>query len=56
LGDEQIIFDFNAPYQHLFEEASYGTDVNYDEPPISFERYTASDQEKIMLLMQHLKA
>jgi hypothetical protein len=53
-GDDQVKIDFNAPYQRLFVESLYGADVDYAQPPLNFESYTAVDREAILQLMHSL--
>ena len=40
-------FDFNAPYQKMFEEGFLGDDVDYSQLPANFERYPQADQQRI---------
>jgi hypothetical protein len=44
-------FDFNAPYQKLFEESFFGDDVDYSQLPLNFERYNKADQQRITCRM-----
>jgi hypothetical protein len=55
LNDDDLIqVNFNAPYQATFEESSFGRYVDYAQPPLNFESYTAVDREAILQLMQSL--
>lgn len=60
LGDERIMFDFDACYQKTFEEMVYGLEfVNYEELPLHFQRYSPADQTRIarrMLVVLEAKA
>lgn len=44
-------FDFNAPYQKMFEEGFLGDDVDYSPFPAHFEGYTPFDQQRIACRM-----
>jgi len=49
-GDE-LAFDFNAPYQKMFEEYFFGDKVDYSQFPVNFERYKQVDQQRIACRM-----
>jgi Protein of unknown function (DUF4058) len=44
-------FDFNAPYQKMFEEYFFGDNVDYRQFPAHFERYPQADQQRIACRM-----
>jgi hypothetical protein len=46
-GDDVLTFDFNAPYQRMFEEVFYGDDLDYSQLPEHFERYNLADRQRI---------
>jgi hypothetical protein len=47
-GEDQLAFDFNAPYQRLYQEMLYGLDtVDYATLPSNFERYSPADRARI---------
>jgi hypothetical protein len=47
-GDDQLTFDFDAPYQRLYREMLYGLDtVDYATLPPNFERYSPADRARI---------
>ncbi len=50
-GQDIIEFDFNAVYQRTFEEAYYGDDVDYQQLPHNFQRYSPADQTRIVARM-----
>ncbi len=52
-GDDKLIFDFAAAYQKTFEDMLYGfeAELNYSELPVHFDRYSPSDQERIVARM-----
>jgi hypothetical protein len=47
LGDDLLIFDFDAVYQKVFIDSLFGYDLNYAALPVGFERYSAADQARI---------
>jgi hypothetical protein len=47
LGDDLLIFDFDAVYQKVFVDSLFGYDMNYAVLPVGFERYSAADQARI---------
>lgn len=48
---DMLKFDFNAPYQKMFEESFFGDDVDYAELPENFMRYNSADQQRIACRM-----
>lgn len=50
-GDEGIVFDLNALYQHTFQAGLWGTLIDYSQEPERFETYSADDQALIRKLM-----
>jgi hypothetical protein len=47
-GEDRLAFDFDAPYQRLFQEMLYGLDtVDYATLPPNFDRYSPTDQARI---------
>lgn len=55
-GDDALIFDFDTPYQQTFEQGFFGDDVDYSHLPLSFDRYSPSDQLTIVRRMLTIKA
>lgn len=53
-GDDVLTFDFGAPYHKTFEEALYGADVDYSQPPTAFETYLPADRERILQRMRFI--
>lgn len=47
-GDDGLRFDFNAPYQATFEALLYGDVLDYAHLPLQFERYSNTDQARIL--------
>lgn len=51
-GDDALRFDFGQPYQKTYEEMLYGLEVvDYAELPVSFQRYSPTDQHRILRRM-----
>jgi hypothetical protein len=50
-GGERITFDFGRPYRRMFEQGSYGYNLDYSIRPLRFDRYSAADQRRIALRM-----
>jgi len=52
-GTDKVKIDFAAVYQTTFEEARYGysPDLDYHQLPTHFDRYSLSDQERIVARM-----
>jgi hypothetical protein len=48
---EAFDFDFGAAYRKTFEEMLYGNDVDYRQLPLNFERYSPTDQARIVARM-----
>lgn len=47
-GEDQLIFDFDAPYQKTYAETLYGLElVDYTQFPLHFDRYSPVDQARI---------
>jgi hypothetical protein len=47
-GEDRLAFDFDAPYQRLFQDMLYGLDtVDYATLPLNFDRYSPADQTRI---------
>ncbi len=44
---DMLPFDFGATYQHTFEHALFGYNVDYTKFPMDFERYSHDDQTRI---------
>ncbi len=45
---DRLAFDFDAPYQRLFQDMLYGLDtVDYATLPVHFDRYSPADQARI---------
>jgi hypothetical protein len=47
-GDDMVSVDFEALYRRAFEDGLYGYGVDYRELPINFERYSETDQTRIV--------
>ena len=48
MGSGALVFDFDAPYQRLYQEMLYGLDtVDYAILPPNFDRYSPADQARI---------
>ncbi len=47
-GRDSIAFDFDAPYQQTFTALFFGDEVDYTRLPVAWERYSASDQARIL--------
>jgi hypothetical protein len=45
---DYLAFDFYVPYRKSFEESLYGRWVDYHQLPINFQRYSPSDQARIL--------
>lgn len=50
-GEDNLIFDFEAVYQHTFRIGRWGIHIDYDELPRNFESYSEDDQETIKEIM-----
>lgn len=50
-GEDSLIFDFEAVYQHTFRIGRWGIHIDYDELPRNFESYSEDDQETIEEIM-----
>lgn len=51
-GDDSLMFDFDAIYQHKYEEMVYGLEyVDYRVLPLHFDRYSRADQTRIACRM-----
>lgn len=51
-GDDQLHFDFDAPYQKTYRETLYGLElVDYSKLPHRFDRYSPADQARIACRM-----
>jgi hypothetical protein len=46
---EQLTFDFGAVYQKVFLESFYGDEVDYSQLPMAWERYSSTDQWRVLL-------
>jgi hypothetical protein len=46
-GSETLPFDFGTVYQHTYLRGRRGQSVDYTQPPVRFETYSAADQERI---------
>lgn len=47
-GDDVIDFDFDTPYQQTFDGLFFGDAVDYANLPQAFERYSVTDQARIL--------
>ncbi len=45
---DYLNFDFNVPYRKSFEESLYGRWVDYRQLPVNFQRYSPTDQTRIV--------
>ncbi len=51
-ADDRLKFDFDACYQKTYEEMGYGLElVDYSQLPLHFDRYSNSDQLRILTRM-----
>ncbi|MBI1276633.1 MAG: DUF4058 family protein [Anaerolineaceae bacterium] len=52
-GNDEIVFDFGAAYQKTFEDTRYGfePELDYANLPVNFDRYSRTDQERIVARM-----
>jgi hypothetical protein len=46
--DDKIEFNFDEPYQTVFERAFYGDKLDYTQLPLNFDRYSQTDQARIV--------
>lgn len=53
-GEDSIIFDFEATYQHTFRIGRWGIHIDYDELPRNFESYSENDQQIILEIIENL--
>jgi len=53
---DMLKFDFGVPYQKTFEEAVYGTEIDYSELPVNFDTYNMADQAYITHRMTEIAA
>jgi len=51
-GEDSIIFDFEAVYQHTFRIGRWGIHIDYSELPRNFESYSEKDQATIRQIME----
>ncbi len=51
-----LTFDFDAPYQKVYAESFYGDEINYQELPLNFERYSEADKVRILNRMLTVQA
>jgi hypothetical protein len=50
-GEDSLIFDFEAVYQHTFRIGRWGIHIDYDELPRNFDSYSDQDQQTIYEIM-----
>jgi hypothetical protein len=52
-GEDRLAFDFDASYQRQYEEQLYGLEsVNYSQPPVNLDRYSAADRERLQAVQR----
>jgi hypothetical protein len=52
-GEELLVVDFGKVYDHTFQNLkAYSYQVDYEQLPVHFERYSPADQERIKQRMQ----
>jgi Protein of unknown function (DUF4058) len=55
-GDDVVSLDFGAVYNRTYESLDiFSDDVDYEQEPVHFERYSESDQVRIRQRMQTIK-
>lgn len=55
-GEDSLVFDFEAVYQHTFRIGRWGIHIDYDELPRNFGSYSESDQQTIQGIMEVVEA
>jgi len=54
-GDEILPFELDPVYQYTFTSGRRGTRLDYSQPPMRFETYSADDQARILAVMERAK-
>jgi len=52
LGEEILPFDMSVAYSETFRRGRWGGSLDYSQPPIRFETYSADDQARISAVME----
>lgn len=52
---DNLVFDFDAVYQHSFETGRWGAQIDYRNAPRYFESYSQADQIRIQQVMASIK-
>jgi hypothetical protein len=55
LGEDLVVVDFNAVYQHTFEGGRWGEDVDYAVEPLRMDTCREDDQAKIRAKMKAIR-
>lgn len=53
-GTDQMVFDFDAVYQHTFRAGRWGVHLDYSGVPRNFDSYSSVDQLRIRHVMERL--
>lgn len=53
---DSITLPLDEVYQRVFVESAYGADLDYAQPPIHFERYPTTTQDRIRAVMLRVQA
>jgi hypothetical protein len=51
LGDDQLDFDLDVPYQKVFLEGLLGAEIDYTQKPLQYDSYHPQDQASITHIM-----
>jgi hypothetical protein len=49
---DRVILNFGEVYNQTYESFSFGEMVDYSQPPVHFDRYSADDRERILARMK----
>ncbi|MDQ7026243.1 MAG: DUF4058 family protein [Anaerolineae bacterium] len=53
-GEDSLIFDFEAVYQHTFRIGRWGIHIDYEQLPRNFGSYSENDQQIVLRIMDNI--